>query len=128
MRGNKRKDTGPEMELRRALRRAGFPGYRLQWRVPGRPDVSYPGRKVAIFVNGCFWHRCPVCDLPLPEHNREYWSRKFEANIARDARKVADLEKDGWIVFTVWECEIKDDVDRAISPVCTALYKLDHKV
>ena len=57
MKANKSKDTKPEMILRKALREAGFPGYRLHWKkAPGHPDIAYPGRKVAIFVNGCFWH------------------------------------------------------------------------
>ena len=92
MKSNRRKDTKPELVLRRALRDAGFPGYRLQWKIPGRPDICYPGRKVAIFVNGCFWHRCPYCNLPIPKHNHEYWVEKFYRNQERDRRDVAELE------------------------------------
>ena len=109
MKGNRRKDTSPELMLRRALREAGCGGYRLQWKVPGRPDICYPGRKVAVFVNGCFWHRCPSCDLPIPHHTSEYWTAKFEANVRRDAEKTRLLEEDGWMVIVAWECEIKKD-------------------
>lgn len=77
MRSNKRRDTSPELMMRKALREAGMSGYRLQWKVPGRPDIAYPGRKVAVFVNGCFWHRCPVCDLPFPKSNVDFWRAKF---------------------------------------------------
>jgi DNA mismatch endonuclease (patch repair protein) len=108
MRANRGKDTGPELELRRLLREAGFPGYRLHWKkAPGHPDIAYPGRKVAIFVHGCFWHRCPKCNPPLPKANQEYWSKKFALNQERDRRKIEALEAAGWRVVVVWECEIK---------------------
>lgn len=107
MRANKEKDTGPELMMRKALRDVGLRGYRKHWKVAGRPDIAYVGRKVAIFVNGCFWHRCPTCDLPLPKTNVEFWKAKFSRNMARDARNKRKLEESGWKVFVVWECEIK---------------------
>lgn len=109
MRANKGKDTGPEQEVRRILREIGCPGYRLNWKkAPGRPDIAYPGRKIAIFVNGCFWHRCPRCNLPLPKTHTEFWQEKFDRNVARDMEKTRALEALGWTVITVWECELKD--------------------
>lgn len=109
MKANKGRSTGPEMILRRALRDSGFPGYRLNWKnAPGHPDIAYPGRKVAIFVNGCFWHRCPRCNLPLPKSHVEFWADKFERNVERDKRKTDELNELGWTVITVWECELKD--------------------
>lgn len=105
MKGNVGKDTKPELLLRKLLREAGFPGYRLHWKkAPGRPDIAYPGRKVAIFVHGCFWHRCPHCNPSLPKSNQDYWGPKFEANRERDERKVRQLEEAGWRVVVVWEC------------------------
>ena len=109
MQGNKRANTKPELILRKALREAGLSGYRLQWKVPGHPDISWPGKKVAIFVNGCFWHRCPMCKPPMPKSNVQYWSSKFERNVERDRRKLEQLEEAGWTVHTVWECELKRD-------------------
>ncbi len=109
MRGNKRKDTKPELLVRRRLRDAGLGGYRLQWKAAGRPDIAWPGKKVAIFVNGCFWHRCPHCDLPIPKSNVEYWVVKFEANVERDHRKISQLEEAGWKVHVIWECQLKKD-------------------
>ena len=109
MQGNKSKDTKPELIVRKLLRQAGYPGYRLQWKkAPGRPDIAYPGRRIAIFVNGCFWHRCPKCKLPIPKTNPEYWTEKFDRNVERDRRKAAELEEEGWKVLTIWECELKD--------------------
>ena len=122
MRSNKGKDTGPELTLRKALRDAGFGGYRLNWKkVPGRPDIAYPGRKVAIFVNGCFWHRCPHCDLPLPKSHTEFWQQKFDRNVERDERKRRELEEIGWTVLTVWECEIKKDLPSVLKLVSSTL-------
>ena len=113
MMANRSTDTKPEIFVRRALRAAGFPGYRLHWRIDGnegryvcRPDITFPGRKLAVFVHGCFWHRCPRCDLALPKSNVEYWSQKFERNVERDSRKEDSLRKIGWRVQTIWECSL----------------------
>jgi len=110
MRSNKGKDTRPELILRKSLRDAGYPGYRIHFKAPGRPDISYPGRRIAIFVHGCFWHRCPMCDLPLPKNNTDYWNQKFKRNIERDKENISALEDMGWSVRIVWECELLDDL------------------
>ena len=119
MKGNVRSDTKPELLLRRLLREAGFPGYRLHWKqAPGTPDIAYPGRRVAIFVNGCFWHRCPHCSPAMPKSHSDFWERKFIRNQERDARKVAQLKAAGWKTVTVWECELRThqtEVNDAIS-------------
>jgi DNA mismatch endonuclease, patch repair protein len=123
MQANRGKNTGPELELRRLLRQAGCPGYRLHWKkAPGHPDIAYPGRKVAIFVNGCFWHRCPQCDLPMPKSNTEFWNAKFTANRERDARKTTELEAAGWTVVTVWECQVRDDPAGVASDIHDVLF------
>ena len=110
MQAKKGKDTKPELKVCAALREAGLSGYRLHWKkAPGHPDVCYPGRKVAIFVNGCFWHRCPYCDLPRPKSNVEYWDAKFARNRERDAREQELLVADGWKVLVVWEHALKGD-------------------
>tara|TARA_Y100000589_G_scaffold111942_1_gene106391 strand:+ start:279 stop:617 length:339 start_codon:yes stop_codon:yes gene_type:complete len=95
------------------LREAGYPGYRLHWRIDDedgryvcRPDITYPGRKLAIFVHGCFWHRCPTCNLGLPKTNSEYWREKFKRNVERDKKKDSMLLVLGWSVQTLWECEL----------------------
>ena len=121
MKANRRKDTKPELTVRQALREAGYPGYRLQWKIPGRPDICYPGKRVAIFVNGCFWHRCPHCNLPLPDHNREFWQEKFERNVERDRRDTEALESMGWTVITVWECEVKRGLDGVVERIVAEL-------
>ena len=118
MRANGARDTGPELRLRRALREAGLGGYRLNWKkAAGRPDIAYPGRKVAIFVHGCYWHHCPRCYPNLPKSNPEFWARKFELNQERDARKRAHLETAGWVVVEVWECELHQSLSSVVDRV-----------
>jgi len=106
----KSKNTKPEILLRKMLWKKGYRGYRLHWnKVPGKPDIAYPGKKIAIFVNGCYWHRCPKCKPSMPKSNVEFWKNKFEKNVARDLRKKKELEVLGWKVFIIWECEIKSN-------------------
>lgn len=108
MSANRGKDTGPEVALRRALWDAGIRGYRKNWKkAPGRPDIAFPGKKIAIFVHGCYWHGCPVCNFPLPKHNRNFWKEKFERNKKRDVAKVNALKKAGWRVVVVWEHQVR---------------------
>ena len=115
MQGNKGKDTGPELLLRKALWAAGVRGYRLHRRVEGiRPDLVFGKAKVAVFVHGCFWHRCPHCTPSLPKNNRGFWRSKFSANRARDARKRAALESLGWQVVEIWECQLHSTLRRSV--------------
>lgn len=126
MQGNKRRDTKPELLVRQRLRAAGLTGYRLDWaKAPGRPDIAFPGRKIAIFVNGCYWHRCPHCNPSMPSKNVEFWEAKFRRNVERDARALAELEELGWCAITIWECELKRDridetMERVIETVSAA--------
>lgn len=118
MRANKARNTKPEVALRKALVTAGVRGYRLHWnKVPGRPDIAFPGLKLAVFVYGCYWHRCEKCELPLPKSNTDFWIRKFDRNKERDHRKRVELKKEGWEVVEVWECEIKDSLDDCVGRV-----------
>ena len=108
MRRVKGRDTTPEMTVRRLLRGAGI-GYRLGGcGLPGRPDVVMKGRRIVLFVHGCFWHGhdCPR-GARQPRSNADYWIAKIDRNRARDGRVVAELEAEGWRVLTLWECEQK---------------------
>ena len=103
------RDTGPEREVRRLLTALGY-RYRLQYgKLPGRPDVAFPGRRKALWVHGCFWHRHPGCKLArLPKSRQEFWTAKLEGNRARDQRVQAEVSELGWRTTTVWECELRD--------------------
>ena len=112
------KNTKPEIILRKALFQSNLSGYRLHWKkAPGRPDISYPRLKVAIFVNGCYWHRCPYCNPPLPKTHIEFWSEKFQKNVERDKRKTDELRKLKWKVLVFWECQIENKLQDCIDEV-----------
>jgi DNA mismatch endonuclease, patch repair protein len=106
----KGRDTKPELKVRRLLHRLGA-RFRLHRKdLPGAPDIVLPGRKLAIFVHGCFWHGhdCPR-GARVPKQNRPYWQAKIERNRARDEVAGAALAGQGWRVETIWECEMKDE-------------------
>jgi DNA mismatch endonuclease, patch repair protein len=110
MRAVRGKDTAPELLVRRLLRGIA-PGYRLHRKdIPGRPDVAYPGRRLAVFVHGCFWHGHDCArGARTPKANREYWEAKIARNRARDAANLADLTALGWRSLVVWECATRDE-------------------
>ncbi len=108
MRRVRGRDTAPELKVRRALREAGI-GYRLGGcGLPGRPDVVMKGRRIALFVHGCFWHGHDCArGARQPRANADYWIAKIGRNRTRDARTSTELTDAGWTVVTVWECEMK---------------------
>jgi len=111
----KAKNTKPEILFRKELWKNGIRGYRLHWnKVPGKPDIAFPGKKIAIFIHGCFWHRCPNCNPPFPKTHQEFWKEKFSKNIKRDKKKINDLQKLNWKTIVIWECEIKNNIDKCV--------------
>ena len=109
MRAVKSRDTGPELKVRRAAHALGL-RFRLgRDDLPGKPDLVFPARRVALFVHGCFWHGhdCPR-GARVPQANRAYWLAKIGRNVARDVRNLADLRKLGWKPAVIWECETTD--------------------
>ncbi len=109
MLANVGRSTTPELALRRIIRAAGARGYRVNFRAEGvRPDVVFTRQRVAVFLHGCFWHRCPTCRYPLPRSHREFWVAKFRRNRQRDRAKRQLLETAGWRVLEVWEHELRD--------------------
>ena len=122
MSANKDKETKPEIQLRKALWNAGIRGYRKNWKqAKGRPDIAFPGRKIAIFVHGCFWHNCEKCRLPTPKTNAAFWKEKFERNRKRDNDNVQLLITLGWSVLVVRECDLKADVNQVVKRVSKML-------
>jgi DNA mismatch endonuclease (patch repair protein) len=109
MRRVKGRNTTPEMTVRRALSRLGA-RYRLHRKdLPGSPDIVLPGRRLALFVHGCFWHGHDCArGARVPKQNRDYWLAKVARNRARDERTRGELTALGWRVEALWECELKD--------------------
>lgn len=100
-------DTKPEMQVRKALHAAGF-RYRLHVKdLPGKPDLVLPRHRVAIFVNGCFWHQHDCHLFRWPATREAFWRDKIGRNVANDARAQAALDEAGWRVATMWECALK---------------------
>jgi len=114
----RQKNTAPEMRLRKRLHAEGL-RYVLHSRsLPGRPDIAFPRYRTVVFVHGCFWHGHDCRSGRRPSTNQEYWFEKIAANQIRDARKVAELEDQGWRVITVWECETKGSrLDQTVAAV-----------
>lgn len=104
------KNTMPEMRVRRAAFSLGY-RYRLyDKRLPGHPDLVFPGRRTALFVHGCFWHQHVGCSkATLPVTRRTFWEAKLNANVERDQRTEGLLRAAGWRVFVIWECETKNE-------------------
>jgi DNA mismatch endonuclease, patch repair protein len=94
-----------ELSLGKLLCAADVRGYRKHWRVAGKPDFAWPGRKVAVFVDGCFWHGCRCKNLPRT--NTEFWRGKIETNKRRDRRVSQSLRRNGWKVVRIKECAVR---------------------
>lgn len=108
-------DTSCEVALRSALHRRGL-RYSLRRRLPGKPDIVFTSARVAVFVDGCFWHGCPE-HCRRPSSNRAYWNAKIERNVARDRRVDSELKAMGWRVVRVWEHAVRESPARAASRI-----------
>lgn len=105
------RDTEPEVLLRKILWKKGL-RYRLGSNLEGHPDLVFPRYRTVVFVDGCFWHRCPKHAV-RPKNNAIFWNKKLEANVARDKRVARKLRDLGWRVFRVWEHEVRNDATQA---------------
>jgi DNA mismatch endonuclease (patch repair protein) len=107
MRGNRARDTGPELQVRRLVSSLGY-RYRLCRKdLPGKPDIVLAGRRKVIFVHGCFWHRHARCRLARPiRTNLPYWAEKLSRNKVRDTKNRRELRQLGWALMIVRECEL----------------------
>ena len=104
-------DTRPELVARHWLWSHGIRYRKNVKSLPGSPDILIPGARVAIFINGCFWHQHPGCpDASHPKSNSAFWHDKFARNIRRDDRVRTELRNLGWRTMVIWECQLKPDV------------------
>lgn len=121
MQGVGQSDTTPEIRLRKPLWRSGS-RYRINRRIEGvRPDFCFLAQRVAVFVDGCFWHGCPR-HYSAPRKNSSFWKDKVERNRARDRRDTKRLCDAGWQVLRFWECEVNEELDACLQQVRDAVY------
>lgn len=114
------KNTAPEMRLRRALFQAGVRGWRCHYkRAAGKPDLAWPALRVALFVDGAFWHGHP--SRHKPGRSGSYWDSKIAGNVDRDRAADAALEAAGWKVIRVWDFEVRRDLAGVLALVVAAL-------
>ena len=114
------KNTSPEIRFRKLLYASGVRGYRLHPDLPGKPDIAFPRRKLAVFIDGCFWHKCPI-HFKEPETRKEFWMKKIQSNVERDRRVNQELQDKGWRVVRVWEHEIRKEPAAAVQRLIALL-------
>jgi len=112
------RNTTPELMVRKALRKIGH-RYRLQYG-KHRIDIAFPTERVAVFVDGCFWHRCPE-HCKMPKSNVAFWKRKINGNAKRDKRETSALKKEGWKVVRIWEHDIRKRPWKALNRIRKSL-------
>lgn len=118
----KGQNTKPEIALRKSLWSKGI-RYRLKSRLPGRPDLIFPSVRLAIFIDGCFWHKCPE-HFRNPKTNAAFWKKKISGNVKRDIKVNQTLYKIGWTVLRIWEHEIRKDSSRVVKKITSVLRKI----
>jgi DNA mismatch endonuclease (patch repair protein) len=117
-----RGNRATEMRLASLMRKVGIRGWRRHLRITGRPDFAFKGQKIAIFVDGCFWHQCPKCSN-IPKNNAACWNTKLTANQTRDRRVNRELRLQGWRVLRIWEHDLEKAPERILKRLRTALSK-----
>ncbi|MFM2475366.1 very short patch repair endonuclease [Burkholderia cenocepacia] len=126
MQANRRRDTGPELAVRRLLHARGL-RFRVDLTVESgirsRPDIVFTRRRIAVYIDGCFWHGCPQ-HRTQPKANADYWTPKLQRNVARDMEVTAALRSAGWTVLRFWEHEdpreVADAIERAVRAAPTS--------
>ena len=114
------RDTSPERAVRAGLRAARIAGYRVNSALPGKPDIVFPRVRLAVFIDGCFWHRCPK-DYREPETRRDFWRRKIERNVERDRQVDGILAAQGWTVIRIWEHEVNASPEQVVQSLAVRL-------
>jgi DNA mismatch endonuclease (patch repair protein) len=123
VRGTGNKST--EMRLRLGLVGSHIKGWKANSReVPGRPDIYFPRQRIAVFVDGCFWHACPRC-FHIPRSNKKYWTKKFSLNKARDRKVNSTLRSQGIIVLRFWEHQLAQNLRKCIDQISSRLAAKD---
>lgn len=118
----KGKNTKPEVALRRLLFSRMIRCYRVNTKLFGKPDIVFPKYRIVVFVDGCFWHKCPKCFI-RPRNNRKFWDKKISGNVRRDRKVNRILKKEGWKVIRLWEHLIRTNINNCYILVAQELKK-----
>ena len=119
-----RNNKGTELVLGRLLNSNGIRGWKCHQSLPGKPDFVFKTQRVAIFVDGCFWHGCPSC-YRKPKSNKTYWRKKINTNMTRDRRVRNQLRRLGWAVARIWECSLEKKPDICLKKILRALSRFE---
>jgi DNA mismatch endonuclease, patch repair protein len=114
------RNTKPELLLRKNLWAKGYRGYRINSKIVGKPDIVFNKYKIAIFIDGCFWHKCPKC-YKNPKSNKKFWKNKIDGNVKRDIIVNKELKKMGWKVIRIWEHQIENNAQKITDRICKVL-------
>lgn len=114
------KDTSPEIKIRKLLFSKGIRGYRVNYKLTGKPDIVFPGKKVAVFIDGCFWHKCPI-HFQEPDTRKEFWLDKINRNVERDQIVNLKLKEAGWRILRIWEHQVRENPDLVVSEIIDIL-------
>lgn len=118
--------TAPERHIRAVLAQRGIKGFQLETKILGiKPDIVFADKKIAVFIDGCFWHGCPRCYVQ-PKTHTVYWSNKVKMNIRRDHRQRHNLRQAGWHVIRIWECRLEQNPIKQVNRILRLL-KRDEK-
>ncbi|MBU0578043.1 very short patch repair endonuclease [Patescibacteria group bacterium] len=112
----KGKNTKLEIIFRQYIWNKGLRGYRLHAKLPGKPDLFFGPKKVAVFIDGCFWHKCALC-FKGPKTNKKFWSAKIRSNVERDLDNDIKLKKLNIEPIRFWEHEIKEDIEKCYKKI-----------
>ena len=116
------RDTGPELAIRKRLYAARV-RYRVDYRCHGiRADIALPGIRLAVFIDGCFWHGCPL-HATKPRNNATFWRKKLAGNAARDRRQTAALVRAGWTVLRFWEHAVETDPEQVVRKIMSSIVR-----
>jgi len=123
----KSKDTFFEIKVRQYLYKNGFRFRKNYSKLPGTPDIYLTKNRIAIFINGCFWHGHLNCGyFKLPKSNIDFWSKKIEDNRYRDQRNIENLNCRGITTIIIWECELKEDFDKRMTTLIESIEDIRH--
>lgn len=118
------RDTKPEIKFRELLFARGIKGYRVNYKLTGRPDVVFTKKKLAVFIDGCFWHKCKKCFVK-PATRTDFWMKKIEGNLMRDKLINRQLQKEEWRVLRFWEHQLRKKPERIVLKIISSLNLTD---